>query len=45
MMDYRSFQSYYVERGIKGARNLHELDRYLKRAKVRGGEENLRSSA
>jgi hypothetical protein len=34
MMDYRKFQAYYVERGIKGARHLGELERYVGRAKV-----------
>ncbi len=34
MMDYRSFQSYYVRRGIRGARSEHEIDRYAKRAKA-----------
>jgi len=33
-MDYRKFQAYYVERGIKGARNVGELERYVRRAQV-----------
>jgi len=35
MMDYRKFQAYYVERGIKGARKSGELERYVRRAQVR----------
>lgn len=33
MMDYRKFQGYYVKRGLKGARNERDLERYLNRAK------------
>eukprot|EP00094_Tigriopus_californicus_P012827 TCALIF_12402-PA protein Name:"Protein of unknown function" AED:0.00 eAED:0.00 QI:74/1/1/1/1/1/2/193/68 len=33
MMDYRKFQTFYIERGMKGARNQNELDRYWRRAK------------
>ncbi len=34
MMDYRKFQSYYLQRGMKGAKNMRELERYVKKAKV-----------
>lgn len=34
MMDYRAFQSYFVTRGIGGARNIKDLERYWRKAKV-----------
>jgi hypothetical protein len=34
MMDYRQFQSFFVKRGINGARSMGELKRYWKKALV-----------
>lgn len=32
LMKYRDFQAYFIQRGLKGARNVSELDRYWRQA-------------
>ena len=34
MKDYRSFQAFYIKRGVNGARSFAELNRYWRRAVV-----------